>query len=155
MADLRAGGGEADDQASVLGALLGPGGGGSGAGLARRDSGSSFRSSRLGPLDDMVLEAGLQARRRTWGRVGVCFRLPWPCRAAPGRHAPDLRLRSKPARPARAGRRAQSGRCCGVWVCFRPPAFAGLTPRLVGDPVCAGGPNPETLSVPGALTRGS
>jgi len=73
VADLRAGGGEADDQASVLGALLGPGGGGSGAGLARRDSGSSFRSSRLGPPDDMVLEAGLQARRRgrvrVWGRV--------------------------------------------------------------------------------------
>lgn len=44
----------------MLGALIGPSAGGSLAGLQRRDSGSSFRSSRMGPLDDMVLESRLQ-----------------------------------------------------------------------------------------------
>lgn len=72
------------DEASVLGALIGPSAGGSLAGLQRRDSGSSFRSSRMGPLDDMVLESGLQVGcpapglrpmlHRTAGLVGCIAR---------------------------------------------------------------------------------
>jgi hypothetical protein len=122
VADLRAGGGEADDQASVLGALLGPGGGGSGAGLARRDSGSSFRSSRLGPLDDMVLEAGLQARGRAWVRGFRSFlRLSWPLVQAPPQGGG---LASARRAAGQAGARAP-GTC-------QPPCRVGLLLRHVG-----------------------
>ncbi len=67
----RAGGGGDGDEASVLGALIGPSAGGSMAGLQRRDSGSSFRSSRLGPLDDMVLESGLQVGALSKPKLGL------------------------------------------------------------------------------------
>ena len=85
----------AASEAAAPGEPAPPGGGGSGAGLARRDSGSSFRSSRLGPPDDMVPGCRRGAGEGLGFGVGfgVCFRLPWPCRAAPGRHAPGLRLR--------------------------------------------------------------
>ncbi len=130
MADLRAGGGEADDQASVLGALLGPGGGGSGAGLARRDSGSSFRSSRLGPLDDMVLEAGLQARRRgrvrVWGRVWGLLPLALALQggARPACAGPQAEGRSPRARPAPAVVQSRAAAAACGCASARPPLLA-------------------------------